>query len=84
MALDTKYGTVLVSQDSQRNPLNASEDEMVLVLRPSDAYTLAAIRALREEATEDGNDSYADAMLRLYEVWEEWQENNPERVKPGD
>jgi hypothetical protein len=83
MALDGKYGEVTLQENFDLSESN----EPVFVIRAQDALALQTIRDYRfayEDAygTDDG--AFTDSLERVYDVFEEWQENNKEKVKQPD
>lgn len=84
MALDGKYGEVTL----QENFDLSESTEPVFVLRAQDELALQTIRDYRfayEDAYgEDGDPNMKDQLERVYDVFEEWQENNKEKVKRPD
>jgi hypothetical protein len=84
MALDLKYGEVTLQENSELS----ESTEPVFVLRASDELALQILRDYRFSYTdaygEDDNADFVASLERCYEIFEEWQENNPESVKKPD
>jgi hypothetical protein len=84
MALDGKYGEVTL----QENFDLSESTEPVFVVRAQDALALQIIRDYRYAYTdaygEDADEVFTDSLERVYEVFEEWQENNKDKVKQPD
>jgi hypothetical protein len=84
MALDGKYGEVTLQENFELS----ESTEPVFVIRAQDALALQSIRDYRYAFTdaygEDSNKEFTESLERVYEVFEEWQENNPEKVKQPD
>jgi hypothetical protein len=84
MALDGKYGEVTL----QENFDLSESTEPVFVIRAQDQLALQIIRDYRfayEDAYGIAADvDFKDSLERVYDVFEEWQENNKEKVKKPD
>jgi hypothetical protein len=84
MALDGKYGEVTLQENFQLS----ESSEPVFVIRAQDALALQMIRDYRYAYTdaygENDNKDFTDSLERVYDVFEEWQENNKEQVKKPD
>ncbi|HEY1248637.1 MAG TPA: hypothetical protein VGE97_06600 [Nitrososphaera sp.] len=86
MALDSKYGEVTFS-DPDHFALSESS-EPVFVIRAQDELALQILRDYRFAYTdaygEEADQNFVENMERIYEVFEEWQENNAESVGKPD
>lgn len=84
MALDLKFGEVTL----QENDELSESTEPVFVLRAADQLSLQILRDYRFSYTdaygEDADADFVASLERCYEIFEEWQENNPELVKKPD
>jgi len=84
MALDAKYGEVTL----QENFDLSESSEPVFIVRAQDALALQIIRDYRYAYTdaygEDSDSNFVDSLERVYEVFEEWQDINKEKVKKPD
>jgi len=84
LALDLKYGEVTLQENAELS----ESTEPVFCLRASDALALQMLRDYRFAFTdaygEEADKNFTDQLERCYDIFEEWQENNPEKVKQPD
>lgn len=84
MALDGKYGEVTL----QENFALSESTEPVFVIRAQDALALQIIRdyrfAFEDAYGADANPNFTESLERVYDAFEEWQDNNREKVKQPD
>jgi hypothetical protein len=84
MALDSKYGEVTF----QENFVLSESTEPVFVIRAQDELALQIIRdyrfAYRDAYGNDADSAFEESLERVYDVFEEWQENNTDQVKKPD
>jgi hypothetical protein len=89
MAFDVKYGEVQVENDSSRNPLNGTT-ENVVVFRAQDKllFPLLAHYRFLVDSIEDESvrppQGFIDGIDGLMEAVLAWQKANPDKVKIPD
>ena len=83
MALSAKYGEVTLQENSDLS----ESSEPVFIVRAQDALALQIVRDYRYAYTDaygEDNQSLVEDLERTYEVFEEWQEINADKVKQPD
>jgi hypothetical protein len=83
MALSAKYGEVTLQENSDLS----ESSEPVFIIRAQDALALQMIRDYRYAYTDyygEENPSLVEDLERTYEVFDEWQQNNADKVKQPD
>lgn len=84
MALDSKYGEVTLQEDFELS----ESAEPVFVIRAQDALALQILRDYRfayaDAYGDEADGDFTERLERVYEIFEEWQENNRDEVKKPD
>jgi hypothetical protein len=81
MPRDLKYGEVTL----EHKPDSLTDDEPVIVFRAQDGITKHLLHQYREDCVQAGcTRAHIDMVDAAANRFEEWQDENPERVKIPD